>query len=545
MNTLVAVLALIGLGHGPPSRQLSVAPNLGIAPPVSAKKLGTTTLSASALKVITKPKLRFQAKPLVDSNGRSVDPNTRVNIQGGTAKAGDLVDGTNQLEAQLNDLGYSLYEKENDAESPIVPLKSVTADFAGQATDLRKAGGMNGVSMPPMKLDASVSVKSAKEKPVSHKGNNVQPKVVDDDLTLYKKSFGDRDWFAVDFDAGVSRHGDMKVRRLTANADVKAYIIGKSLTIFHAKAEVKGTKDLDAANTLGTGPRPIGGTPTTPSSGGKGGKKGKGRKGGGVATPPPSPNLQPTTPTPRQQAQPTRVPRKKKKGKGGGTAIIEPPSCGAAAGTGSMTLEARLLGDDLFPPVNKTSSGTAKRNLASKPMNWEYSVHIPIIPAVNAVGTIGAKGSFNLDVVLNADSLGGDIHVVPSFKASIYAQVGIEVNLLVASVEGGLGAELTLIDYKLDISSGISAAIVEKRDKSYYAVVRPTEVRQTLSTLKGSLYGFAKVGYWLPFKTHHKMLWKGDLFAWSGFTDSRTLYSDDPEPVIIGNSTMKVMKLDP
>lgn len=544
MNTLVAALALVSLGFGPPNaKRVSAAPQLGLSPAVNPKKLGTATLAPTALRIVTKPKLRFRAKPLVDSNGRTVDPNSTVSIPGGRAKASDLMDGTNALEAQLNDLGYSIYENENDAETPIVPVRPVTADFNAQATELRRTGGMNGVAMPPARLNVELKVKDAKEKPVDHKSNNVQPKVVDDSITLFKKSFGDKDWFAVDFDSDVQRHGDMKERKLTARADVKATLIGKSLTIFHAKAEVGGNKDLNASMNLGPGkPTPQGpSTPTAPGKDGNAGKKGKGKRGGQLARPAPVP-VQPKT---APKAQTGQGVRKRKKGKGD---LLESGSssfCATGTPSGFMTLEARLLGDDLFPPVSKSTSGTAKRNLASKPMNWEYSVHIPIIPAVNAVGTIGAKGTFNLDVVLNADSLGGDIHVVPNFKASIYAQVGIEVNLFVASVEGGLGANLTLIDYKLDISSGISAAIVEKKGKSYYAVVRPTEVRQTLNTLKGNLYGYAKVGYWVPFKTHEKMLWKGDLFAWSGFTDSRTLYSDDPEPVIIGDSAMKVMKLNP
>lgn len=487
--------------------------NLGTASAIQVKKVGTAKLSESAIRVVAKPKLTFTPLALTENgkpNGKAVDPNLVVRTSSGNAKSKDLLDGTNALEQSLNNLGYSLYSNENDKDTPIVPVDAVVKGLSSQATALKTLGGMNGFAMPKSTRTVSKELSNAKvstqdfnpatgssKAPPGGIGVATRPgasfnpalvgtktvvmiKTVDKKNTLFDKSFGDPEWFAVDFNSGLTRHADMKKRQVTAHADIKATLLGKTVTLFHAKAEAIGTKDLGAVM-VATGSIPGGNPPKT----------------------------------------------------GGGSS--------SSSDDVQITLEAELLGDDLFSPVSQKKSGKVKRSITNKSVGWEYSIHIPIIPAVNIVGTIGAKGSMGLNLVADADSTGGEISIVPSFNTAIYAQAGVEVNLLVVSAEGGLGAELTLIDYELDISAGVTPSIVNINDDSYVSAVTPILVKHTLNTLSGKVYGYAKIEYWVPFKTHEKMLWKGDLFKWSGFTDSRTLLSEGTDGVIIGKSPMKLV----
>ncbi|HLO98636.1 MAG TPA: hypothetical protein VK171_08585 [Fimbriimonas sp.] len=482
--------------------------NMGTVAPAQTKKMGVVKVPTTSLKVTTKPKLTFAPKALTENgrpNGKPVDPNFVVNLPGKNAKASELVDGTNELEKQLNDLGYSLYTNENDTESPIVPATGAVKGLQNQASSLRAAGGMKGATMPTITRDISkelVTVRSTQSELGPDKSSTklnpaltggaqranvattvVIPKVVNKKDVLFDKHFGDPEWFAVDFDSSLTRHADMKLRKVTALSNIKATLLGKTVTLFHAKAEAGGNRDLGAA--------------IVPS--------GPGRR----------PGL-------------------------GNNRLS---SSSSSSSDGFITLEANLLGDDLFSPVSQSTNSKVKKNIASKSLGWEYSIHIPVIPAVNVVGTIGAKGSMDLNLKAEADSAGGEISVVPSFKTSIYAQAGVEVNLIVAAAEGGLGAELTLIDYEIDISAGVSPSVVNVGDDSYYSAVTPVLVKHSLNTLSGRVYGYAKVSYWLPFKTREKTIWKDDLFKWSGFTDSRTLLSEGTEGVIIGKSPMKLVSI--
>lgn len=476
--------------------------NLGTVAPAQVRNLGLTKMPATSVKITTKPKLTFVPLALTENgkpNGKAVDPNLVVNIPGRNAKASDLVAGTNALEAQLNDLGYSLFTKENDSETPIVPVTGNVKGLQSQATALNSLGGMKGAMMPKTSRDISKEIVTVRSTPselgpdrfstkvrpglstgtasTATVGTVVIPKVVNKKSVLFDKHFGDPEWFAVDFDSSLNRQADMKLRKVTALANIKATLLGKTVTLFHAKAEAGGKRDLAAIR--------------------------------GIAPPPGTSG-------------------------GGGS---------SSSNESILTLEAELLGDDLFSPVSQATNGKVRKSIENKSIGWEYSIHIPVIPAVNVVGTIGAKGSMGLVMKSEADPNGGEISVVPSFKTSIYAQAGVEVNLIVASAEGGLGAELTLIDYELDISAGVSPSLVNIGDDSYYSAVTPILVKHSLNTLSGRVYGYAKVGYWLPFKTREKTIWKDDLFKWNGFTDSRTLLSEGTEGVIIGKSPMKLVTI--
>lgn len=576
-STLVSSLVLVGGISLVTAQERTFSPPkaLGAGAPSQAVKLGIAPFNTSKLAVIAKTKKRFQPK-LLTSNGNAsgspVDPNLKVDVGGGKQKsAGDLLNGTNELERNLNDLGYSLYDDENDVKTPIVKLQSKYANLEAQASDLRSLGGMKGAT--PIKTNRNISnelvqvdVKPPKVQPTmpgatpipassssaatsvakqsttlnpavggtatlnpssspensggkkggkkNKKNNNQAPTnavggssqlvkkgnvtatvvmpptivKVDKTVTLFDKTYGDTDWFAIDFDSKLTKKADMKLRKVTANADIKAYLIGKSISLFHAKAEAGATKDFTQESMV-----PL--TPTRPGS---------------------------------------RPPLNRNRPRTGGSSS----SSSSSSDQSIRILEASCLGDDLISPVNRTDSGQSKKTVASKSVNWEYSVKIPIIPTVNAVGTIGAKGSLGVDLITKADSEDAEISIVPWVKTSIYAEAGVEVSIIVASVEGGLGAELTLLNYDLDISAGVAISRTNINDKTYIAASTPIQVVHNFETLSGRLYGFARVKYWVPFKTHEKTLWEGNLIKWNGFTDSRTLYSENTDSVVIGESNI-------
>ena len=567
MKTYIPFLFVgaMGLAFADQGTTHSKYQSLGTAKPVQVKNLGPVAVAESNLKIIKKPAKTFRKKYLTTDGtllGQPLTPGTKVQTPNGNLNASDLLDGTNSLESTLNGLGSSLYDDENDTKTPLVKIEPVTLDLNAQASKLSSLGGMKGATPIKATRDVSAEINSVRSNPLVFNGNGKSPKAtlpkgtsatvnpnvtisgggssgtrppvggstgtrpkgggktgtgrgpgrfpnqvprientgtvaaatavipqtIDKKYTLLNESYGDRDWFSIDLDASLTKHADMKLRKVSANADIAAYLIGKKMSLFHAKVEAGGTRDLGASNTMLTpgGPQ----NPTRP-----GGRRAGQRNSG---------------------------------------------SSSSSSNQSITTMEASLVGDDLFSPVSKTTSGRTKKNLTGRNVNWEYSIKIPVIPTVNAVGTVGVKGSMGIDLIVNADSSGGDITLMPNFDTSIYAEGGVEVSLIVASVEGGLGAEMTLLDYDLRFTAGVTPAITNIGDDSYYAASTPIEVTQTMESLSGRVYGFAKVSYWLPFKTHEKTLWNGNLFKWSGFTDSRTLLSEDTEAVIIGKSPIKI-----
>ncbi len=530
------------------------------------KKLGTATFNPQALTVVTQSRIAFRPKLLTSTGavgGQPVDPATRVTLPGGkTARADELVEGTNGLERTLNDLGYSLYTNENDKTTPIVRLQSHYADLSIQANDLRAMGGMKGAQPVSLSRDVSAELatfdtktpvlkttvpgatkiqtpamatttasvnpavssgqtKGGKKKQGGAQTATVQKSgrtavnlgttanpasasssksptppdfvTIDKSVDLFDKTYGDPDWFSIDFDAGLTKKATMKVRKVTANADIKATLMGKSITLFHAKAEAGGKKDYGAETMPGLGG----------SSGGLGPRGGRRGAGGGGST------------------------------------------SSSSSSESIRVLEATCLGDDLISPVDRTDAGKSRQVINGKSVNWEYSVRIPIIPSVSAVGTIGARGSLGCTLVSDANPEDGEIKIKPSIDTSVYAEVGISVGFFVASVEGGLGCTLKLLDYDLDISAGVAITRTNIGDTTYIAAATPISVSHNFETLSGRLYGFVRVSYWLPFKTREKTLWDGNLINWNGFTDSRVLYSENSDAAILGQSNipMKTMKV--
>lgn len=538
---------------------------LGTSKPVQVKNLGPVAVSESKLTIEKKPAKTFHRKYLTTTGllgAEAVSPATMVDTPNGKLKATDLLDGTNSLESTLTGLGASLYDNENDTKTPLVKLNPVVLNLNSQATHLAQLGGMNGAKPIVTTRDVSAEINSVRSNPLTFNGSKNSPKAslpssgatasinpnvsippptstggssgtrppagqikgggkkggkkggtlgsqaagnlgvatsgtaaativipqtIDKKYTLLNESYGDPDWFSIDLDASMTKHADMKLRKITANADINAFLIGKKMSLFHAKVEAGGTRDLSATNTPG-GIQP-------PS-----GPRGFGQRAGG--------------------------------GRRGSTSSSSSRSSNQAI----TTMEASLVGDDLFSPVSKTASGKTKKNLTGRNVNWEYSIKIPIIPTVNAVGTVGVKGSMGVDLIVDSDSSGGEITLKPNFDTAIYAEGGVEVSLIVASVEGGLGAEMTLLDYDLNISAGVTPALTNIGSETYYAASTPITVSHTMESLSGRVYGFARVSYWVPFKTHEKTLWDGNLFKWNGFTDSRTLLSENTEAVVIGKS---------
>jgi hypothetical protein len=472
---------------------------IGTARPSNARLLRSFIVPPSAITVERKPALPRNSFLLTENglaNGKPVNGSQRIVLERGrSATARDLVEGTNALEGQLNAMGYSLTSDASET-NPILPVRANSrTNFTLQLAKLKRLG-KNGLGPPVFET----------------------------------VNFGKNMLAAIS--------GPTKVIQPFGNKRPKFKVLDPEM-LKRLSAQQKYETDLENYNEgIFKGPDSIHREFTIPTQElGDPAWFGVSIKGGAVA----DGNMEKRTASASSDIEASILNQKISLMHGyaelHATKKISPlPQIrvpGRPSPDAGLKVELQVLGEDIMSPVNLETTSVIAPTRPSKSVSWEYGVTIPIIPGINAVGTFGATGTAAIDVSANATTMGGNLSLSPSIDTSIYAQVGISISLAVASIEGGVGASLQLLNYQQNFSVGIDRVDVKYNDIPHHALIAPIQASYTISALKGKIYGYAKIGYWLPFSTHHKMLWQGDLINWEGVSDTRQLLNASYEPTII------------
>ncbi|WP_309711147.1 hypothetical protein [Armatimonas sp.] len=201
--------------------------------------------------------------------------------------------------------------------------------------------------------------------------------------------------------------------------------------------------------------------------------------------------------------------------------------------------EVSVLGVDLIAPIDQAGDTLSLTQTYSKAIDFRYDIEIPIIPGISAVGTIGAHGEGGLKVGISADASSGlSFGVSPFITSTVFAEASVAVGFPIAKIEGGVGANLTLVNYQIDFTAAMQPTIESHKGIAHHAIRTPLQVSHSLTALQGNVHAFVRLGYWSPtftdpFRIKRKTLWDADLFSWEGFKESGVIASFGDDPVLL------------
>jgi hypothetical protein len=164
---------------------------------------------------------------------------------------------------------------------------------------------------------------------------------------------------------------------------------------------------------------------------------------------------------------------------------------------------ARVLGNDLFPPIDVSHASTiTKEGGASIGVDKSRPFSVGIGP-VSLSMKAGFAGSAGFQYGLYLTPLNLRAKAYPFVRTNGYMQVG--GSLVIA--EAGVGGNLVFLNEDLNIDSRL--AIVPVNGRPYYSW--GSSAYNELTALSGNLYAYVTVDYWLDSKT-----WRWNIFSWSG-----------------------------
>jgi hypothetical protein len=156
-------------------------------------------------------------------------------------------------------------------------------------------------------------------------------------------------------------------------------------------------------------------------------------------------------------------------------------------------------------------------NTVSRGVDFSSGFYIPIGPfSIHA--TVGVQGQAGYQYALDLYPTAVGFSATPSVTASGYAQAGL--NAIVA--EGGIGANFTLVDWKMNVQASAGVGW-------YYGALAYGNLYADTNTnlLSGNIYVYAK--YWTC--CHHwvvpyQVQTNYDLYSWSGYHYNSVLFNE-------------------
>jgi hypothetical protein len=191
-----------------------------------------------------------------------------------------------------------------------------------------------------------------------------------------------------------------------------------------------------------------------------------------------------------------------------------------ASGAGNVKLGVKVVGISVYNLNQNVITSWSKTDTLQKTLDKSKTINFMLGPIpMNA--KIGAAGSAGFTYTVAVAPVKASAQIAPFVHTKVYVQAGANV----AIGGAGAGANLTLVnlDGNLNGMLGISA----KNNKLYYDW--SSSYSQNVNMLSGNAYVYVYVytPCWCPSSGWvTKKQWDWNIFSWSGFSKSGTLFNN-------------------
>jgi hypothetical protein len=193
----------------------------------------------------------------------------------------------------------------------------------------------------------------------------------------------------------------------------------------------------------------------------------------------------------------------------------------SAPKTGAMNVQigVSVVGQSVYSVNQNVNASFTKSDSVSKTLDKSVTINFALGP-IPMSAKIGAQGTAGISYGVAIAPVKASAYIAPSVHTRAYAQVGVDI--VVAGA--GAGANLTLLNTDGNLNGAISIGL-DSRNTPVYTYT--DSYSQSLDMLDGNLYVYAYVytPCWsIPPWCKQEYDW--NIFSWTGFKASGTLFSD-------------------
>ncbi|MGQ9921369.1 MAG: hypothetical protein ACUVRZ_08565 [Desulfobacca sp.] len=152
--------------------------------------------------------------------------------------------------------------------------------------------------------------------------------------------------------------------------------------------------------------------------------------------------------------------------------------------------------------------------LINKGIEWETGISFPVGP-INISGSFGFEGQASATFEGNLSALEETAKgsIISNIKANAFAELGANYEIVTA----GVGGELTLIETSLTLNGEVGLENQQSEEGSSLMFVLGATAEEEATLLKGSLYVYGEIDYWLDSKR-----FEIEFYNFPGFTINKS-----------------------